>query len=336
MKEAFFILLFHLCSYSLLLAQNSLADKGIREFTLHRPDQKGDTIKYWVKSYKGEENVKKPLMLFCQGSLARPMGLVRDGKLSTIVFPFLFEDEFLKNVHLVVVGKPGIPTVANIESLDRSYNYLKNGEIPDTFIKNDFLEFYVDRDVFLIKHLMKQGWVDKQKLIVAGHSQGSHIALNVGEKIPQTSHLIYSGGSPFGRIMRTIQQYRNAETDSSLTNSIFDHWQEVVKNPNQISPDQKGDSFKSEYSFNQSQFEKLLSQPYEILISYGTKDESAIFNDLLRIESIRRHKKNIKFIPVIGTEHNFFPVAEDGSVNRNVFNWDHVAKQWFDWCCSDL
>ncbi|MEL6558089.1 MAG: alpha/beta hydrolase [Bacteroidota bacterium] len=335
MHKALISVLFYLLSCSLLLAQNTLAEKGIREFSLYKPGQEGDTIKYWIKSYKGEENIRKPLMFFCQGSLARPMGLIRDDKLSAIVFPFLFEDEFLKNVHLVVAAKPGVPTVASIESLDRRYNYLENGKIPKKFIQNDFLEFYVERDVYLIKHLMKQDWVDESKLVLAGHSQGSHIALSIGEKIPQTSHLIYSGGSPFGRVMRTIQQYRNAEKDSSLTSSVFDHWQKVVSEPDRIDPEQQGDSYKSEYSFNQTQFEKLLAQPYEILVTYGTKDESAIFNDLLRIEAIKRRKRNISFIPVVGTEHNFFPVAEDGSVNRNVFNWDKVAKQWFDWCCSD-
>jgi hypothetical protein len=67
------------------------------------------------------------------------------------------------------------------------------------------------------------------------------------------------------------------------------------------------------------------------LISYGTYDNSALLNDYLRTEIIRKRKTNFTFNAYIGLDHNFFGMKETGEVDYDNFNWDKVALDWEKW-----
>ncbi len=76
---------------------------------------KGDTIDILIKSKKGEEQKKKPLFLFCQGSLPIPLIIKYDdnGK-QGIYNVFVFNPDSLSNYyHLAIISKPYIPLVAD-------------------------------------------------------------------------------------------------------------------------------------------------------------------------------------------------------------------------------
>ena len=68
-----------------------------------------------------------------------------------------------------------------------------------------------------------------------------------------------------------------------------------------------------------------------VLITYGTKDWNAPYNDLLQIESIQSNLKNLTFKPYFDLEHNFFPVNENREPNYEVYNWENVGKDWKNW-----
>ena len=68
-----------------------------------------------------------------------------------------------------------------------------------------------------------------------------------------------------------------------------------------------------------------------VLISYGTKDWSAPFNDLFQMEAIREKKKNILFNSYLNLEHNYFPINENGTANQEIYNWDKIAEDWLQW-----
>ena len=75
-----------------------------------------------IKSKKGEENTPKPIFLFCQGSLPIPL-IIYEGKESFGTFPFN-PDSISKNYHLVIVGKPSIPLIADVNTLQNDFTYL--------------------------------------------------------------------------------------------------------------------------------------------------------------------------------------------------------------------
>lgn len=147
------------------------------------------------------------------------------------------------------------------------------------------------------------------------------------------THLIYSGGNPLGRIMSIIQENRADEIylDSlSTSEHLFEYWEEVVLNKDNLEKT-NGDSYKTTYEFSKSLIDEFKKFKIPVLVSYGTKDWSASFNDFLRVEMIRNKKKNFTFYDYLGTEHNYFPLMEDNKTNYDVYNWDKVANDWLIW-----
>jgi dienelactone hydrolase len=68
-----------------------------------------------------------------------------------------------------------------------------------------------------------------------------------------------------------------------------------------------------------------------VLVTYGTKDWSSPYNDLLQVNTIRQNKTNFTFKAYIGTDHNYFPMTNDNQPDYNIFNWDKVADEWLKW-----
>ena len=136
-----------------------------------------------------------------------------------------------------------------------------------------------------------------------------------------------------GRILSIIEQSRGNETDTDSTKygeNDMDYWTDVVANRNDMSVSH-GDTYKATYEFSEPMITKLEKLKIPVLVSYGTKDWSPPYNDLLRVGIIRKNKNNFTFKAYVGTEHNFFPITEDNKPNYNIFNWDKVANDWIHW-----
>ena len=136
-----------------------------------------------------------------------------------------------------------------------------------------------------------------------------------------------------GRILSIIEQSRGNETDTDSTKygeNDMDYWADVVSNRNDMSGSH-GDTYKATYEFSEPMITKLEKLKIPVLVSYGTKDWSSPYNDLLRVGIIHKNKDNFTFKAYVGTEHNFFPMTEDNKPNYNIFNWDKVAKDWLQW-----
>lgn len=170
--------------------------------------------------------------------------------------------------------------------------------------------------------------------MVAGHSEGSTIASKMASINKKITHLIYSGGNPYGRIMNILSQSRSFDNDTlNEGNNTIEYWKKVVENPNEINTT-NGDSNKTTYSFSLPQKDNLMGLKIPVLVTYGTKDWSASFNDLFQIESIRERKQNLAFKSYLNLEHNYFPINKNGTVNQEVYNWDKIASDWLDWLKS--
>ena len=321
---------------ALLLATNAIfgQDKtpqnfGFRHIVLK---YKKDNVEILIKSKKGEDNIQKPLFFFCQGSLPIPLIKYQESDVFG-VFPFN-PDSLTKEYHLVIVSKPYIPIIVDIRTLSPSFNYIDStGKFPKEYSERNLLNYYVERNKAIIKHLQKQKWVSKTQLIIAGHSEGSTVATKMAIESKRITHLIYAGGNPMGRIMSMIGQNRVRESygDSvKLGEEEIKYWEEVVKNKDDMD-DSQGDTHKATFEFSQPPIKHLEKLKIPVLVSYGTKDWSAPFNDFMRVDFIRKGKSNFTFQPYVGTEHNFFPLTEDNKPNYDIFNWDTVANDWLGW-----
>lgn len=291
-----------------------------------------DPVDVIIISKPGEEKVAKPLFLFCQGSLPQPVVKYDEtGLYGTLPFD---ETPFLEEYHIAIIAKPFVPVIANVNKLGKDYTYSKdadNGLPPKGYLERNYLDYYVFRNNSILRQLFKERWIRTSKLLVTGHSEGSTIAAKMAFINKKVTHLIYSGGNPYGRIMNILSQSRSFDNDTSNEGSItIEHWKRIVEHPNETSTT-SGDSNKTTYSFSLPQKDNLMSLKIPVLVTYGTKDWSASFNDLFQIEAIRERKQNLFFKGYLNLEHNYFPLDKDGTVNQEVYNWDRIASDWLDW-----
>ncbi|MBW3518613.1 alpha/beta hydrolase [Flavobacterium sp. NKUCC04_CG] len=295
----------------------------------------GDPVDILIKSKKGEENIKKPLFFLCQGSLPQPLIRYDErGQYPTFHFN---TDSLAQKYHLVIVGKPYIPLMVEIKDLDKkSQTYIDStGKVPVEYTDRNYLSYYTHRNIAVIKYLQNLAWVSSERLVVAGHSEGSTVAAKMALDCDKITHLIYSGGNPLGRIMSIITEYRFSETvEQPNAENALAYWQNVVDDKTNLS-DEHGDTYRATYEFSEPSINHLQQLKIPVLVTYGTKDWSASANDYLRVEIIRQGKKNFSFIPVIGTEHNFFPVDQNNIPNYQVKNWGKVVRDWEIWLAAN-
>jgi dienelactone hydrolase len=293
---------------------------------------KTDNVDVIIKSKKGEEDIPKPLFFFCQGSLPIPLIKYHEKDIYG-VFPFNPDSLSIK-YHLVIVSKPYIPVIADYTTLSPSFNYFdSSGKFPKEYSDRNLLSYYVPRNIEVIKYLQKEKWVTTTQLVVAGHSEGSTVAAKMAADYKKVTQLIYAGGNPLGRIMSIIEQSRQSETNTDSTRFgevEIKYWEAVVKNKSNMD-DSQGDTHKATFEFSQPPIKYLKKLKIPVLVSYGTKDWSAPFNDFMRVDFIREGKNNFTFQSYVGTEHNFFPLTNDNKPNYDIFNWDKVANDWLKW-----
>lgn len=328
-SRLFLFLLFVTASISFSYCQKikSPAEFGFIHF---RIAYKTDPVDILIKSTAGEEKKQKPLLFFCQGSLPIPL-ILYDEKGGFGTFPFN-PDSLVRYYHIAIVGKPFIPVTSEIKKLSADYTYHDStGNFPAAYIQRNLLTYYTARNIEVIRFLQTQPWIAKDKLVVAGHSEGSAIAAKMASESKKITHLVYSGGNPLGRMLTIITRNRNKEEDSISVEGAFKNWETIINEPGKMDATM-GDTFKATYEFSIPPFSYLEKLKIPVLVCYGAKDEgTAPFNDYLRVEMIRVKKTNFTFKVWQGTDHNYFGKKANGQTDYDQFNWDKVAMGWLKW-----
>ncbi len=286
-----------------------------------------DSVDVLVLSQKGEEAVRKPLLLWAQGSLPTPL-ILYDQRGPYPVFPF-HPKEVLRTCHLAIIGKPGIALVANVAGQNPNRMF-GEGTPPAYYSQRNYLEYYVKRNTAVLRYLKKQPWVDAARVVAGGHSEGSSVVARLAAVPGLVSRAVYLGGSPLGRALTEVARAADdPDTTAAAVEQGFAKWQRAVDHPaeNLGGP---GDSNQNTYSHGRSELPFLLRARVPIFVGYGTRDAGAVANDYLRLEAIRLHKTNFTFRAYVGREHNFFGV-KDGRVNYDDFYWDAVGAEFLRW-----
>ena len=320
----------------MLIYQNTIAQKQVEDFGYvhHQIQFQSDIVDFIVKSKKGDENKKKPILIFIQGSLAKPLIKYTDKGSHYAPFPFS-EKIYINEFHLICINKPGVPLIANKSELSKNGDFRdsKTNLPPKEYTERANLEYYVERNDKVLNYLINQPWVDTNKIAVAGHSEGASIAVKMAISNNKITHLIYSGGTPYySRILSIITQDRKLENEKeSWVEKDFDYWKGVNENPFDTSREHGFNANKGTYSFSKNLNVAFKRLNIPVLVSYGTKDESCPFNDLLRVEMIQENKVNINFKAYLNREHNYFGVLENDQINYEKFGWDIVGQDWLNW-----
>lgn len=314
-------------------AQKKPEDFGYRHLQLV---VEKDTIDILVKSKKDEAHIKKPIFFEVQGSTAVPL-IVHNGE-QQVSYVSLAEGFAEKDYHLIMVSKPGLPLMSHKDSLTKgNYKDPKTKEYPQTYTQNNNLQYYVKRNNAVLEFLKKQNWVNTSKIVLAGHSEGSTIAVHMADKIDGITHLIYSGGTPYyPRILAMVRQDRKLELNKSSdwVKKDYDYWKDVVKYPFALDRNKGWNTNYGTYSFSQNENDVLKRLKIPVLVSYGTLDEGAPFCDMFHIETIKERHTNFTFNAYVGLDHYYRNINPD-SINMGKDYFSQVVTDWLQWINSN-
>jgi hypothetical protein len=302
--------------------------------------QKNDTIDFILVDTKTD--VKKPIFLFCQGSLPMPLFIKPEKEEMWMIGGGITNFDLIeikKNYHLIVISMPKTPVVVNEKNVNKSYCYVPNPNEPDEFdkeyVKSDYLENYEKRANEVLKFLRKQKWVDNSKLIVAGHSQGSKVATVIALNNKNVTNLGLFGANPFGRIDQKIRNYRKSAESKQIT---WEQADEQIENTYQTLRDSyNSDTLnKDPYllawkSFSRPLINDWLKIKIPTYLAYGTNDIASDLCDLVPIFYIQNSKTNLTYKRYLNLEHNFFEVDENGSANYEKDHWKEVMNTFINW-----
>ena len=181
-----------------------------------------DTIEF---IQTGEQlTAPKPVLLFFQGSLPRPLVLdFENGALQLVNFNFDYT-KLIGRYHLVTIAMPFTPAVCKLSATNNNACYVPDPKgAPDAFepryLRANYLDTYVARGQAVVDFLLRQDWVDKQQILALGHSQGSKVALKVALSRPQISRLGFFSGNPLGRFDQFVREYRLAENKGEMSSA---------------------------------------------------------------------------------------------------------------------
>ena len=309
---------------------------NVRKFSI---TYESDTIQF-IK-IDADTLYSKPTILYCQGSLPLPLiEINKRGEFIVAVNNFDYR-MVAEKYNIIIISMPHTPIVADSSQVNPHFAYVPDISKPYhydmRYLEDNYLEKYVERGNAVIQFLRERTWVDKNRIILLGHSQGSHVAANLAAQNPDINALGYFSGNVLGRFSERIFQERDAAKTGRITEEaaqsnieiLYQWWQKLCRG---ISTDTQTDPAHTWKSFSKSGIECLTSLQMPVYITYGTKDSGAQLCDILPIYFELAGKTNYKLRPFIGCGHNFEEISLDGRSNWDKMYWDKAVKEFISWC----
>ncbi|MBS7254464.1 alpha/beta hydrolase [Flavobacterium branchiicola] len=285
---------------------------------------------------------KKPVFLFCQGSLPMPLFVKPEKESMWMIAGGIRNFDIAKikeHYHLVIISMPKTPVIAEEKNLNKSYSYIPNPDKPEDFDRefelSDYLENYQKRGNAVLKFLQKQKWVDSSKLVVAGHSQGSKVASALAVSNKKITQLGLFGANPFGRIDQLIRDDRKAAEAHAITWKEAD--ESMEKNYQMLRDSYNEDKLNTKpyllawKSFSKPQINDWLKIEIPTYLAYATNDIASDLCDLVPLFYIQHSKTNLTYKRYLDLEHNFFEVKENGRADHEKPHWKEVMNDFIDW-----
>lgn len=323
-----------LISISIGFSQNKIKGTSYTHFQLI---EKKDTIDFVVADTN--LSIRKPLLLFFQGSLPVPLffDLGKKGLYPSTLGNFNL-NELNKWYHVAVVSMPKTPLVVGLDHLNKSYNYVKDTSnhmsFANEYLKADFAENYVNRANCVLNYLYKQPWINNDTIVLAGHSQGTQVAVMLASKNKKITRLGLFSYDPFGRVEKIIRQIRKDAVQGKITWEKADSLMNERYEFNKAIHDQaflnENPSYLNWYSFAEPTIDKLLKLKIPIFVAYGTEDNSADLCDYLPLYFERAQKNNLFLKRYLHLEHNFFPIS-NGRPDYKNGKWSTVMNDFIQW-----
>jgi|SRR5690554_524349 len=306
------------------------------DYTAFSIEQANDTIDFVIAD--SVLNVKKPLLLFCQGSLPVPLFVdFGNNRIVPLQFGNFDLENMKKHYHVVVISMPKTPIVPKYEELSEQYFYIGNSgrkNPTDEFSLADYLENYVRRANSVIDFMRNKDYIDASKIVVFGHSQGSRVAVALADENEHITHLGLSAYSNEPRMHELLRKIRVRAEKGEITWEEADSLQaDRYKFYSRVFND---DSLKARphltswRSFSKSSIHELAGLKIPVYICYGSEDLGCVNADMIPLYFIEEGKTNYVLKRYPGLEHNYFPMV-DGQPDHKNGEWKNVMNAFIEW-----
>lgn len=333
LKFTFYLIFFLLTFFS--FSQERVQYTNYSHFSIKT---KKDTIDFIVADTN--LTIKKPILLFCQGSQPLPLFIDFDqNQIAPVSLSNFDIDKLNEKYHTVVISMPHTPLIVHYSQLNEQYNYITDTtnllSYSVDYLLADYSENYVSRANEVLHFLKKQKWVDNKKLVVMGHSQGARIAVELAASNKNITKLGLFGYNPNGRIDQSIRYARkNAEKGlitwqqaDSIQNTEIEYYK-MICNSDSV---KNHPSLVSWKSFSKSTMSTLAHLKIPVYIAYGSNDITSDLCDLIPIYFVENKKLNYSLKRYPNLEHNFFPVNDKSEVDYNNGKWKEVMNSFIEW-----
>ena len=320
------------------------AQRPVGGYTVFTIPFEEDSVTFAVVARPGDLKDKKPILLFRQGSLPIPLFTINpvNNRPSLTELPITCYDHET-DFHSIMIAKPGVPLIQNNAYLDTLFatrNHPKPSMYPPRYLGNNYLDYYVRQTNAVLRFVLQQPWADDKRVVLAGGSEGYHVAIKTASTNPQVTHLIAFSGFLDGRHQGIIREERTKGYTGEYTQQqaqqsvegLHQEWLRICADSLNTSAEM-GDPNRTTYSFSVDSRAYLLALGIPILILYGTADVAATSNDVLPLEFARRGKKNLTVKAYPDHDHTFHKLTYDsqGKITEKVYNGVVVEKDYFQW-----
>jgi pimeloyl-ACP methyl ester carboxylesterase len=283
----------------------------------------------------------KPTILFCQGSLPRPLVADYDGDLFLTTLSNFDYQKISEKYNFVMISMPFVPAIVLSSQLNqRHHAYITDlsdeNSYPVKYEEANYLDKYVERGNVVLDFLREQMWVDRNQIILLGHSQGARIAASLAEKNPDIYAMGYFCGSVLGRYQSFILRERNYAKKGKISieeaqaniEERYKWWQNVCRDTTEFV---SGDLKRAWKSFSILDIKLITESKMPIFITYGTEDDGSQMCDILPIFFELAGKTNYKMRPFVGCGHNFEEITLDGNSNWDKMHWEDAVNEFILW-----
>lgn len=219
--------IFFLLITNQLFAQKATINKLPKlNYSKYELKTEGDTLCFYLSVSSLPE--KLPLIVYIQGSGTGSLFAERNGRIVPTSGHMSWYDVGQNKYRILIVEKPGV-------------QYLQTGE-SQVFDRKFSLESWSERIAVAINYVIQEGYVDKTKILLAGHSEGgvvaarvanlmkskiSHVAIMAGEGPPQLYSLykLAENGSFFN------SPEHNMPTAEQRIQYVTDIWKDILAHP---------------------------------------------------------------------------------------------------------
>lgn len=335
-KEGILIILLICLSFMGFSQNKRVVNEETTSFTI---DKGVDSITFLVIDKDIKE--RKPLFLWCQGSLPLPLyiNFEKEGPwmMAGGISNFDYQ-EIVKHYHLVVISMPRTPLMVEEKQVNNSYWYFGDSGDKNTptkeFQEADYLQNYTNRAIEVLEFLKGQDWVDNSKLVVAGHSQGSKIALDIAMQYKRISKLGLFGFNSFGRIDQLVRQARKDAENKVISweqaDEKIEGLYQFYRDANDAQKRKEDANLVAWHSFSNPTIDHLVKLDKPIYLAYGTADIVSDLCDLIPLYFIREQKDNLTYRRYSNLEHNFFEISE-GKADHSKPHWKEVMHSFVEW-----